>query len=182
MPQTTEVLKDDLRELFQCPVCMETLNEPVTLMCQHTFCRACMQKEIKMCPICRARVWIPPKKTINGLVKETIIKVFGQTEYNTIYNDRAHSLLKEDLRDKVKEELREEMWRSVAEELPSGGSQSFIMNISDDDDDDDSNDTFGEDDDGEEFKLGFRFNELNHTTYYVIIAILVAIIFAMSFN
>jgi len=156
---------------LQCSVCLEILNEPVTLMCQHTFCRACLKADIKKCPLCRTRIWLPPKKTINSILKNIIIKTFGETAYNTIYNSREHDLLKNDLEDQVREELREEMWRSVSDELPSG--PSFVVDDDYDDDDDDYSDDEGSND---EFKFDFKFNELNHTVYWIIIIILFIII------
>lgn len=41
----------------ECPVCMETLTDPVITHCKHFFCRACICRVIEMqhkCPMCRA--------------------------------------------------------------------------------------------------------------------------------
>jgi hypothetical protein len=50
-------------DLFQCPVCFETANDPV--MCcgdnQHTFCRACLTKwldTVESCPTCKCDVTV----------------------------------------------------------------------------------------------------------------------------
>jgi SWI/SNF-related matrix-associated actin-dependent regulator of chromatin subfamily A3 len=40
-----------------CPVCIDTLSEPVITVCTHTFCFPCIEKVIetqKKCPMCRA--------------------------------------------------------------------------------------------------------------------------------
>ncbi|CAL8352188.1 unnamed protein product [Lota lota] len=48
------------REDCLCPVCMEIYLEPVTLPCQHTFCKPCflqsVDKATLCCPLCRKRV------------------------------------------------------------------------------------------------------------------------------
>uniref|UniRef100_A0A3B3SIZ5 RING-type E3 ubiquitin transferase n=1 Tax=Paramormyrops kingsleyae TaxID=1676925 RepID=A0A3B3SIZ5_9TELE len=44
----------------KCPVCMEELEEPVALTCEHTFCLSCLLRSIqnnqRSCPMCRALV------------------------------------------------------------------------------------------------------------------------------
>ncbi|XP_041120123.1 E3 ubiquitin-protein ligase rnf168-like [Polyodon spathula] len=58
MPQVS------LDELSQadciCPICLEIFLEPVTLPCDHTFCKPCFQQTVDKsnlcCPLCRKRV------------------------------------------------------------------------------------------------------------------------------
>ena len=43
----------------ECPVCMETMKDPVITHCKHVYCRACISKVIDMqrkCPMCRAEL------------------------------------------------------------------------------------------------------------------------------
>ncbi|XP_078359465.1 E3 ubiquitin-protein ligase TRIM45-like [Oculina patagonica] len=74
----------DVRELFQnlkkeaeCPLCLETVNEPKTLPCLHSFCLLCLDKHagyarrqlqttIK-CPVCLTDFQIPEGDTFGGL-------------------------------------------------------------------------------------------------------------------
>lgn len=45
------------RSLFNCPICLSTLHDPVTTECGHTFCKACLTHimlQNRSCPICRA--------------------------------------------------------------------------------------------------------------------------------
>lgn len=61
----------DAQELFkqlqkeaECPVCLETVDNPKTLPCLHSFCLNCLTKipvdeEIIDCPVCRTSVLIP---------------------------------------------------------------------------------------------------------------------------
>ncbi len=67
--QDVVVLNDKNRTLLQqalqlviesqeeCPVCMESLTDPVITHCKHVFCRGCISKVIEIqhkCPMCRA--------------------------------------------------------------------------------------------------------------------------------
>ena len=61
----------DAQELFkqlekeaQCPVCLDTVDNPKTLPCLHSFCLNCLKKilideEMMDCPVCRTSVEIP---------------------------------------------------------------------------------------------------------------------------
>ncbi|XP_044137115.1 LON peptidase N-terminal domain and RING finger protein 1-like isoform X2 [Bufo gargarizans] len=42
-------------EIFRCPSCQQTLWEPVTLACGHTFCKKCL-KVANRCQICKQRL------------------------------------------------------------------------------------------------------------------------------
>lgn len=42
-------------ELFDCPSCQQTLWQPVTLACGHSFCKKCL-KSVNRCPICKQRL------------------------------------------------------------------------------------------------------------------------------
>ena len=74
----------DVRELFknlkkeaECPLCLETVNDPKTLPCLHSFCLLCLdhhalyarkqlQTTIK-CPVCLTFFQIPEEDTFGGL-------------------------------------------------------------------------------------------------------------------
>lgn len=91
--QDVVVLNDKNRTLLQqalqlviesqeeCPVCMESLADPVITHCKHVFCRACISKVIEIqhkCPMCRAELSedklvepAPEYEETDGLDKET---------------------------------------------------------------------------------------------------------------
>jgi SWI/SNF-related matrix-associated actin-dependent regulator of chromatin subfamily A3 len=51
-----EMLKLNIESSDDCPVCLETLTDPIITLCTHTFCFACIEKVIDTqhkCPMCR---------------------------------------------------------------------------------------------------------------------------------
>lgn len=49
-------MNDSLLKLFDCPICIDTLTDPVTIICGHNFCYSCIMSSINSslkCPICR---------------------------------------------------------------------------------------------------------------------------------
>ncbi|RXN00319.1 E3 ubiquitin-protein ligase TRIM21 [Acipenser ruthenus] len=52
-----------LEEELSCAVCCEIFKDPVTLHCNHSFCKACLdqcwkEKGTRECPVCRRRASI----------------------------------------------------------------------------------------------------------------------------
>lgn len=50
-----------LEQDLSCPVCRDIFQDPVFLLCSHSFCRVCLQrswkdKEARECPVCRENV------------------------------------------------------------------------------------------------------------------------------
>lgn len=70
-----------LKQVFSCSLCGEVYNEPVTLLCNHTFCHHCLANvSTRNCPKCNVRVWIPPQTIVNNVVKDAILHLYGQME------------------------------------------------------------------------------------------------------
>ena len=72
-----EQLFRNLRKEAECPLCLETVNDPKTLPCLHSFCMLCLDKHalyarrqlqttIK-CPVCLTCFQIPEGDTFGGL-------------------------------------------------------------------------------------------------------------------
>lgn len=67
-----------------CPICRTIFDHPVTLPCNHAFCRPCfegsMQNTNLMCPLCRLRVgsWYRRTKKDGKLVDEELWKAVQQ--------------------------------------------------------------------------------------------------------
>lgn len=66
-----------LRSFVECPICLETLNDPRILPCQHSFCLRCLQgiwaskqpNDTVHCPFCRETFAIP-EQGISGIRKD----------------------------------------------------------------------------------------------------------------
>jgi hypothetical protein len=52
--------KLDVEDQLSCQICTNTYYNPITLLCQHTFCYHCIiDDKILECPICRTKKFIP---------------------------------------------------------------------------------------------------------------------------
>ena len=66
-----------LRKEAECPLCLETVKDPKTLPCLHSFCLVCLDKHAHYarrqlqtaikCPVCQASFQIPEEDTFGGL-------------------------------------------------------------------------------------------------------------------
>ena len=66
-----------LRKEAECPLCLETVKDPKTLPCLHSFCLVCLDKHANYarrqlqtaikCPVCQASFQIPQEDTFGGL-------------------------------------------------------------------------------------------------------------------
>ncbi|XP_067675990.1 uncharacterized protein [Haliotis asinina] len=75
MATGTKLMKEISDQFLICKICLETFKEPKTLVCLHTFCSGCLQKQIDAdstrpsrygvysryitCPLCRQKTEIP---------------------------------------------------------------------------------------------------------------------------
>ncbi|XP_017293116.1 tripartite motif-containing protein 16 isoform X2 [Kryptolebias marmoratus] len=67
-------------EQFNCPVCLDLPNEPVTIPCGHSYCMACIQdfwskddpKGIYSCPQCRQTFCPKPSLSRNTMLAEAV--------------------------------------------------------------------------------------------------------------
>lgn len=72
----------DVDNELSCPVCTNTYYNPVTLLCQHTFCYHCISdKKIQNCPICRVKKFIP--KTKDKILTDNIMNNVLELYYGT---------------------------------------------------------------------------------------------------
>jgi len=73
-----------VKELLECSICFEIFKEPVTLNCQHTFCKNCINKVIsKKCPLCNDLIKIPPRQNIilDSMIQSLFKKKSEQKTY-----------------------------------------------------------------------------------------------------
>src|SRR5437868_12287624 len=66
-----------LYDSVTCSICLDILFEPVTLFCQHSFCKDCITQIINnQCPLCRAYITIPLEKNI--ILDDFCAKLFSK--------------------------------------------------------------------------------------------------------
>jgi hypothetical protein len=53
-----------LEEYFSCPICIDVLKNPITIVCGHSFCEKCLIRSLTSCPLCKAK-FSPYEKRIN---------------------------------------------------------------------------------------------------------------------
>lgn len=126
-----EVSKD-----FECSICQDLLIQPVTLPCQHTFCRSCIKSYVVQqskdnvsedgfqrcrprnernpkCPLCRCTIAIPPNDNF-------ILKRLIEEKYPELSNERCEQakrdLLKLDIRSQIEDEIRNEVFGAFVDE------------------------------------------------------------------
>ncbi|XP_047676407.1 E3 ubiquitin/ISG15 ligase TRIM25-like, partial [Tachysurus fulvidraco] len=71
------------QDQFSCPVCLDLLNDPVTLHCGHSFCKVCInahwdQEDVKgiySCPQCRETFTPRPVLHRNNMLAEVVEKL-----------------------------------------------------------------------------------------------------------
>jgi len=69
-------------EEFMCPICLEPFETPMCTPCDHTFCRACIERWLEqneeLCPTCRAPVsfnrLIPASRIISNRIDRYLVK------------------------------------------------------------------------------------------------------------
>ncbi|XP_062399488.1 tripartite motif-containing protein 16-like protein [Sardina pilchardus] len=70
-------------ESFTCPLCLDLLNDPVTIPCGHNFCMRCIegcwdqedQKGVYSCPLCKHTFTTRPVLYKNPLIAEMVEKI-----------------------------------------------------------------------------------------------------------
>lgn len=62
---------------FQCSICLDIFDNPVTLSCGHNFCQTCINKywdsaAVSQCPICKRTFIRRPQVNINTTMKDLV--------------------------------------------------------------------------------------------------------------
>jgi hypothetical protein len=121
---------------FECSICQDLLVAPVTLLCQHTFCRLCIKSYVDQqlkpktdedgyqvyvsrkdknakCPLCRCPIVIPPND--NFMLKGLIESKYPE-QYNSRVEQYNKDKLKLNLRDQIEDEIRNEIFNGVVDD------------------------------------------------------------------
>lgn len=144
--ESSETTETDTQQFFICGICTHVYNEPVTLLCQHTFCRPCLLEMTRSkhsdsseelfvspgpvllngycngrnrqskCPLCNLPFVIPPK-AINFAINDYIeSSLTGEQR-----DERKKDALKKSLEEEVRTELKEELYNTVVKQLDAEG-------------------------------------------------------------
>ncbi len=100
--ETSSFNLEDFEELLKCDVCKDLLNEPKTLLCQHTFCASCISN-LKECPMCRLKLFLPTKH--NDIFTNVIGLLYGSEKIVELKNKNKKERLEKELLPKVLEEM-----------------------------------------------------------------------------
>ncbi|XP_031426981.1 tripartite motif-containing protein 16-like [Clupea harengus] len=79
------------QDLFTCPVCLDILHNPITLLCGHNYCMGCItscwdredQKGVYSCPQCRQTFTPRPVLNKNNIVAE-LVEQFKKTRIQAV--------------------------------------------------------------------------------------------------
>ena len=63
---------------LECPICTETCCDPVATKCSHYFCRPCLMRSNKLCPICKTPWNENELNTLEGLDYRIIRNMFAR--------------------------------------------------------------------------------------------------------
>ena len=140
-----ELLNSENNELsnneIQCAICQDILVRPVTLLCQHTFCRYCIESytdkatkdetdeegfqvlkdRIARCPLCKCVIVVPPND--NFVLCDLLEKHYSQ-EYQKALEERTKSIKKKN----VENQLRKELFNALVEETIVQNPPSNLRN------------------------------------------------------
>lgn len=89
-----------LEELLKCGICHDMLYQPITILCQHTFCMTCINKNTQnICPLCKM-AYIPSYKNNKNNILQEIIKTIlpddsAKREKEFIENTRIDAITNE---------------------------------------------------------------------------------------
>lgn len=112
-----QLQKLDIEDQLSCPICTNTYYNPVTLLCQHTFCYHCISDEkIKECPVCRIKKFIPNKATegeTDNILSEITNIYYGTDSMEKIKEEVDDYLEDKRLRPEIEKQLKTRLLTSL---------------------------------------------------------------------
>lgn len=83
---------DEIHKQFECPVCLQVIEDPILTPCDHHFCRNCFQSD--RCYVCRTHVKeIKPLNRISRKIYESLrlkCSFEGCNQEITLVNMKTH--------------------------------------------------------------------------------------------
>lgn len=115
MISTEKLESSKIRDDLICGICRDIFLNPVTLICQHTYCRTCIKSiDNKKCPMCDLAYFLPNN---DNKTFESVIGILFPEEYKQRQQQFINDETKKDLREKMREEIRKEIQNQVVSEL-----------------------------------------------------------------
>lgn len=105
-----EIKLEDIEDFLKCDVCKDILNEPKTLLCQHTFCANCLIS-LKECPMCRLKLYLP--KNSNNIFNNIISLLYGSEKVKELEEKNRKEKLEKELLPKVLNELNNNLNNTI---------------------------------------------------------------------
>jgi hypothetical protein len=93
-------MANKVESLLECSVCLETLNDPRTLPCFHSFCKVCLEKIVRIerkkakiedfhCPLCRSVFQLKSNQEVAELSSSHFIR--NMLEAVQLQNQAKHA-------------------------------------------------------------------------------------------
>lgn len=117
-----ELDSEDLAKHFECGICNNLMIEPITLFCQHTYCKKCLvehKKKSHKCPVCTAKFFLPPEKVHNYTIANLTMQLFPE-EHKERNAEIDKEKVKKDLMQEIREELRNEIYATIMDSVNQG--------------------------------------------------------------
>lgn len=117
---TIDIRKPDIKfqilnieDQLTCPVCTNTYYNPITLLCQHTFCYHCITDDkIKDCPVCRVKKFVPATNN-KGLTDNILTKIselyYGSDGIDKIRVEVEGYLEDKEIRPKIEKDIEKQL-------------------------------------------------------------------------
>ena len=130
---TKDSLKNDidyideiLNETLKCDVCKDLLNEPKTLLCQHTFCSSCISS-LKECPMCRLKLYLPSKN--NDIFTNLIGLFYGSEKVEELKNKNKKEQIEKELLPKLLAEMSTNLNNTIKDSKSNSNNSNNSNNL-----------------------------------------------------
>jgi len=120
----------EVDDFLRCDVCKDSFYDPITLLCQHSFCSYCVST-LKECPMCRLKLHLPKQR--NLLLTKAIEILYGPEKLEEL-NSKFHlTKLEKEIRPQVEKDLRNDFDKMLIDNsktLPKPPNENDYKNIS----------------------------------------------------
>jgi len=108
-----KLIQDEISKILKCAICHRVLYKPVSLLCQHNFCKKCINSIIeKKCPTCRVK-FVEPIQYNREL--DAIFKLILSKKYSKRVINEQKDKLKINLHDQVLNELKNDLYNQCVD-------------------------------------------------------------------